>query len=54
MTIYKWPQSQICMECQHSEFISSNKRFNSDYICHVNCKKNNGISCPEFIKKEVE
>jgi len=30
--MYEWPESQICMDCKHGEFIMSDKLVNSNYL----------------------
>ena len=45
VTIYEWPQSQLCAECDNSEFVQSEKFNNSNYICLLNHIYNNGIFC---------
>lgn len=49
--MYEWPESQICMDCQHSEFIMSDKLNNSNYLCMEGCDNNDGVVCPEFEQK---
>jgi len=43
--ITEWPESQICMDCDHGEFLNLEDYDSSDYLCHVNCTMNNGVSC---------
>lgn len=49
--IYSWPDSQICQDCEYCEFFLSKHFDNSDYLCEIACKDNDGLSCP--LKKEV-
>ena len=48
--IHDWPNSQLCMDCIHSEFLmmSNNEGSSSRYLCHVDCENNDGVTCPEF------
>ncbi len=50
VTIQPWPQSQLCIECEHSEFLNSETFYSSNYICFENSMENDGISCPLFKK----
>ena len=45
--MYEWPESQICMECPHSEFVMSDRLNNSNYLCMIGCDENDGINCPK-------
>ena len=51
--MYEWPESQICMDCPHSEFVMSDKLDNSNYLCMIGCDKNSGISCPGLPPKNA-
>ena len=52
VVIYRWPSSQICMDCEHGEFVQS-KTFNSnDYICWAGCVENRGDFCPRHKIRE--
>jgi len=52
LTIYQWPESQICMDCEHGNFITiSGDDVGSQYSCSIGCKENDGVNCP---KKEDE
>jgi len=46
--VYEWPESQKCMDCKNGEFIMSETYNNSNYLCSVGCRKNDGIYCPAF------
>jgi len=49
IVVYDWPLSKTCMECLNGESITSDETFqNLDYICHVRCKFNDGLNCPDF------
>jgi len=50
--MYGWPESQICMECQHGKFIMSDELVNSNHLCMVGCEDNDGVDCPEFVLEE--
>lgn len=53
--VYDWPYSQICMDCDYSEFIQSEKTFNSsNYVCSLNETRNDGTSCPSHSNSEEE
>ncbi len=52
VTIQPWPQSQLCMDCVHSEFLDSETFNNSHYICFENSMENDGVHCP-FFKKRI-
>jgi hypothetical protein len=52
--MYEWPESQMCMECEHGEFVCSDTLVNSDYLCMVGCNKNDGVNCPKFSQSEEE
>ena len=49
--MYEWPESQICMECPHSEFVMSDRLNNSNHLCMIGCDKNDGINCPKLPPK---
>ena len=49
VVMYEWPDSQICMECQHGNFFEFDESLNSDYLCMVACEENDGVYCPMFI-----
>ena len=49
--VYDWPWSQICMDCKHGEFVMSETRYASNYICKVNATRNTGTECPHMVKK---
>jgi len=51
--MYEWPESQICMDCPHGEFVMSDKLDNSNYLCMIGCDKNSGISCPGLPPKNA-
>ena len=51
--MYEWPESQICMDCGHGEFIMSDKLVNCDYLCMVGCDKNDGVNCPKLTPKSM-
>ncbi len=53
VTIQPWPQSQLCMDCEHGEFLDSETFCSSNYICFENSLENDGVSCPLF-KKRIE
>lgn len=55
VVMYDWPKSQVCMGCINGEFIVGglgNKYNNSNYICEVSCRENDGIYCPLFKEKD--
>jgi len=54
VTMYSWPESQMCMECKNGEFIMSDKFDNSDYLCMVACDENDGIVCPKYEDMEKD
>ena len=49
---YSWPQSQLCLECTHSEYIIPNHQSvqPGDVVvrCKINCTKSDGVKCPMF------
>ena len=49
--MYEWPESQICMECPHGEFVMSDRLSNSNYLCMIGCDENDGINCPKSPKE---
>lgn len=49
VTLYEWPDSQLCMECRHGKFITGEDYVNSEYICSINHPYNKGGFC---IKQE--
>jgi len=53
VVLYEWPDSQICMDCVHGDFVNFvESSRSSDYICTVNCEENDGVNCPEFKPRE--
>lgn len=46
--MYEWPESQICMDCPHGEFVMSDKLDNSNYLCMIGCDENDGMNCPKL------
>jgi hypothetical protein len=46
--MYEWPESQICMDCPHGEFVMSDKLVNSNYLGMNGCDKNDGVGCPKL------
>ena len=52
--MYEWPESQLCMDCKHGEFIMSDKLVNSNYLCMEGCDKNDGVGCPKLDLKRTE
>ena len=50
--IYRFPASQNCMDCVNGEFVQSETFDSSDYMCRVNCEKNDGVNCPKRKLKE--
>ena len=46
VVIYEWPNSQECIDCKHAEFVESQTFNNSNYICKIKFKNNDGIYCP--------
>ena len=48
ITLYEWPDSQICMDCEHGEFILLDSAIGSEYICNINCQEYDGVNCPKF------
>jgi hypothetical protein len=48
-TIYRWPKSQICLDCKHK---TEDILENSGAICSIGEKKNNGCECPSFAAEE--
>jgi hypothetical protein len=53
VTIQPWPQSQLCMDCEHGEFLDSETFNSSHYICFENSMENDGIYCPLYTKRIV-
>lgn len=51
--MYEWPESQICMECPHGEFVMSDRLDNSNYLCMVGCDENDGVNCPKLPPKSM-
>lgn len=51
--MYEWPESQICMDCKHGEFVMSDTLVNSNHLCMVGCSKNDGVNCTK-LKPEPE
>jgi len=43
--IYDWPDSQLCLTCEHGEFIESNTFDSSNYQCKINSIQNKGTHC---------
>ena len=52
--MYEWPESQICMNCKHGEFIMSDALVNSDHLCMIGCGENDGVDCPGFEQENEE
>ena|GEM_PF-1803203 len=50
--IYSWPYSQLCMDCENSEFVTSETYCLSAYICKLDSVRNTGTSCPDRTKKK--
>ena len=49
VTIYEWPENQICMDCNHGINIGSfdNRISSPTYLCYKNSSKSNGITCED-------
>ena len=52
-TIYEWPQSQICMECRHRQWLSD-ILYGSEVICLLAETRNDGVTCPSFCDVDIE
>lgn len=54
VTLYEWPKSQICMNCDHGNPVQFIKK--DDYvassICFQACSENDGTDCPKMNKEE--
>ncbi len=51
--LYKWPTSQICLECDHGALVQIGDLFEelqdpASVICMENCGDNDGISCSTY------
>jgi hypothetical protein len=54
VAIYEWPFSQMCMDCEHGEFIQSDTFDASNMMCHLACTENDGTVCKLFKQKDEE
>ena len=45
VTIYDFPDSQMCMGCKHGEFVQSDSFGSSNYLCLISSEKNCGLGC---------
>lgn len=53
--LYKWPTSQICLECEHSTSVMIGDphivvQDPASVICEENCNDNDGINCCMYSK----
>jgi len=48
VTIYEWPFSQKCLECNFGEELAKS----SACICHLNSEKNDEGDCPDFEERK--
>lgn len=52
--IYDYPLSQNCTKCENGKFVILQGSTKSNYICNVNCERNDGVNCPMRKLKEEE
>ncbi len=54
VTIQPWALSQLCMGCEHGEFLDSKTFNSSNYVCFKNSMDNDGINCPLYEEEKNE